>query len=178
MTGYDEFVNLFGDITVLNVLQVILAVVFLYFVYKKVRDYLIKRYEDDKKKDAQLKEALDAISKYPQYRQQSIEIQQKLESEIQGLRLAQEENNERLRKMEDAQMKLERNKLRDRLLQSYRFYTDKAKNPTLSWSRMEAEAFWELFGEYEERGGDGFVHTEVQPAMNRLTVVEVDEQSV
>lgn len=127
MTGYDEFVNLFGDITVLNVLQVILAVVFLYFVYKKVRDYLIKRYEDDKKKDAQLKEALDAISKYPQYRQQSIEIQQKLESEIQGLRLAQEENNERLRKMEDAQMKLERNKLRDRLLQSYRFYTDKEK---------------------------------------------------
>lgn len=178
MTGYDEFVNLFGDITVLNVLQVIFAVVFLYFVYKKVRDYLIKRYEDDKKKDAQLKEALDAISKYPQYRQQSIEIQQKLESEIQGLRLAQEENNERLRKMEDAQMKLERNKLRDRLLQSYRFYTDKEKNPTLSWSRMEAEAFWELFGEYEERDGDGFVHTEVQPAMNRLTVVEVDEQSV
>ena len=92
--------------------------------------------------------------------------------------MAQEENNERLRKMEDAQMKLERNKLRDRLLQSYRFYTDKEKNPTLSWSRMEAEAFWELFGEYEERGGNGFVHTEVQPAMNRLTVVEVDEQSV
>lgn len=178
MKGYDEFVKLFGDITVLNVLQIILAIVFLYCVYKKVRDYLIKRYEDDKKKDAQLKEALDAISKYPQYRQQSLEIQQKLESEIQGIRLAQEENIERLKKMEDAQMKLERNKLRDRLLQSYRFYTDKDRNPSQSWSRMEAEAFWELFGEYEERGGNGFVHSEVQPAMNRLTVIEVDEQPV
>lgn len=128
--------------------------------------------------DAQLKEALEAVSKYPQYRQQSLEIQQKLESEIQSIRLAQEENIERLKKMEDAQMKLERNKLRDRLLQSYRFYTDKDKNPTQSWSRMEAEAFWELFGEYEERGGNGFVHSEVQPAMNRLTVIEVNEHKV
>lgn len=138
MKGYNEFVKLFGDITVLNVLQIILAIVFLYCVYKKVRDYLIKRYEDDKKKDAQLKEALDAISKYPQYRQQSLEIQQKLESEIQGIRLAQEENIERLKKMEDAQMKLERNKLRDRLLQSYRFYPGLGRAAAAPSVRIEA----------------------------------------
>ena len=38
---------------------------------------------------------------------------------------------------------------------------------------MEAEAFWELFREYEEAGGDGYMHTEVQPAMERLLIVEV-----
>lgn len=38
---------------------------------------------------------------------------------------------------------------------------------------MEAEAFWELFRDYEDAGGDGYVHTEVQPAMERLTVLEV-----
>lgn len=37
---------------------------------------------------------------------------------------------------------------------------------------MEAEAFWELFRDYEDLGGDGYMHTEVQPAMERLVVTE------
>lgn len=40
---------------------------------------------------------------------------------------------------------------------------------------MEAEAFWELIGEYEKRDGNGYVHTVVIPAMNLLTVVEMNE---
>ena len=40
---------------------------------------------------------------------------------------------------------------------------------------MEAEAFWELFGEYEDRGGNSYMHSVVQPAMNKLTVLEMDE---
>lgn len=38
---------------------------------------------------------------------------------------------------------------------------------------MEAEAFWELFSDYEEAGGNGYMHTVVQPAMNRLTVIDL-----
>ena len=38
---------------------------------------------------------------------------------------------------------------------------------------MESEAFWDLFKEYEEADGDGYMHTEVQPAMNLLTVLEM-----
>ena len=38
---------------------------------------------------------------------------------------------------------------------------------------MESEAFWELFREYEEAGGNGYMHTEVLPAMQRLNIIEV-----
>lgn len=76
--------------------------------------------------------------------------------------------------MEDDQRRRERNKLRARLLESYRFYTNPEKNASQSWTRMEAEAFWELFHDYEEAGGNGYIHSEVQPAMERLTIEEMD----
>ena len=174
MTGYDEFMAVFGDITILQVIQITLAGVFLYLFYRKVRDYLVGRYEADKARDEQLKEALEAISKYPEYRKQSIAIQEKLENEIQGLRKAQEENTARLSKMEEDAKRRERNKLRDLLLQSYRHYTSLERNPTQTWTSMEAEAFWELFRDYEDAGGNGYVHTVVQPAMNLLKIVGMD----
>ena len=40
---------------------------------------------------------------------------------------------------------------------------------------MEAEAFWELFKEYEDAGGDGYIHTVVQPAMNLLKVIDIED---
>lgn len=175
MTGFDEFKNLFGSITVLNVVEILLAGVFLYLVYRKVSKYLIDRYEANKKKDEQLKTALEAVNKYPKYRAQSIRIQKELQTEIEALRAAQNEQTARLEQMEDTQTRRERNRLRDRLLQSYRFYTDHASNPYGVWNTMEAEAFWEMFSDYEDAGGDGYIHTVVQPAMNLLKIVEIGE---
>ena len=40
---------------------------------------------------------------------------------------------------------------------------------------MEAEAFWKIFKDYEELKGNGYVHTEVQPAMNELEVIPMHE---
>lgn len=175
MTGLEEFKELFGGITVLNVIEFLMAVAFLGFLYKKAKDYLTQRYEATKKKDEQLKTALDAVSKYPEYRAQSIRIQKELEQKIEELKQSQDENTKRLMDMEKNQKRQKRNELRDRLLQSYRFYTDKRRNPKQVWNRMEAEAFWELFGDYEAVNGDGYIHTVVQPAMNLLKIVEMDE---
>lgn len=78
---------------------------------------------------------------------------------------------------EEAQKKkTKRNELRDRLLQSYRYYTSKDKNPLLAWSVMESDAFWKMFGDYEEAGGDGDMHTTVQPAMRLLDVIQMNEE--
>lgn len=179
MKGLDEFIKLFGDITIADVVYFILACVFAYFVYSKVRDYFIKKHEREKEKDAQLQEALIAVRKYPEYRQQSIKIQELLEGEIQELRVMQEENArslkenaEHLKQIEEQNQRRERNKLRDRLLQSYRCYTNPKTNPSQSWTEMEAEAFWELFRDYEDAGGNGYMHSEVQPAMERLLIRE------
>lgn len=175
MVGLDEFEKLFGSVTVLNVMELLLAATFLFLIYRKVRDYLVKRYEAAKEKDKQLQTALDAVQQYPKYRQQSIEIQHELEGKIKGLTDAQAETNKRLEKMEQDRCRSERNKLRERLIQSYRYFTDKERNPTQVWSRMEADAFWAMFSDYEGYGGDGYVHSAIQPAMNLLTVVEMNE---
>ena len=77
---------------VANVVQIILAAAFLIYVGRKVRDYLIKRYEAEQERDKQIREALESVRNYPEYRKQSIAIQQKLEDEIQSIRQSQEEN--------------------------------------------------------------------------------------
>lgn len=167
MTGLNEFEKLFGDITVMNVLELLLAAAFLALIYKKVKDYLVKRYEAAREKDQQLKEALEVVSKYPGYRNQSLRIQQELNDKIAEL-------GGRLEEIENERRRSERNKLRDMIIQSYRYYTDKTRNPHQVWNRMEADAFWELFHDYEGYNGDGYVHTEVQPAMEALTIIEMD----
>lgn len=171
----DNFLEVFGGLTLANVIQILLAIGFVIYAGKKIRDYLIKKYEAEQEKDKRLHEVLEAVIKYPEYRQQSIEIQQKLEGEIQGIRKAQEESTKRLEAMEENTQRRERNKCRDRLLQNFRYFTSKEKNHMQAWTRMEAEAFWELFKDYEDMGGNGYVHSEVQPAMNRLEVIEVDD---
>lgn len=184
MTGYKEFVDLFGNVTILHVVEVIFAGLFLYFCYKKLREHFIKTHEAEAMRDKQLAEALAAVGKYPQYRQQSLEIQEKLENEIQESRASQIEAQkktdeaisgivERLERMEELSQRRERNKLRDTLIQSYRYYTNQDLNPSRSWTRMEAEAFWDLFHDYEDAGGDGYMHTHVQPAMEQLVIIEM-----
>lgn len=140
-------------------------------------DDLIKKYEAEKEKDKELKEALEAVRKYPEYRQQSIKIQEKLENEIQELRKAQDEHTCRLLQMEENSQRRERNKLRDRLLQNYRYYTSKEHNPRQEWTRMESETFWECFADYENMNGNGYMHSVVQPEMNLLGIIEMDDAS-
>ena len=180
MKGLDEFLDLFGDITVSQLVTGIFTLVFMFFIYKQVKKYFdekIKaqneRIQAEKKRDADIQEALIAVRKYPEYRQQSIKIQELLEGEIQELRVMIQEDKERLARMEEQDRRRECNKLRDMLLQNYRYYTNKERNPHQSWTQMEAEAFWELFGDYEDLGGNGYMHTVVQPEMERLMVVDV-----
>lgn len=175
MTGLDEFTKLFGNITVLNVLELALALAFVVFLYKKGKKYILAKAEAEREKDKQLKTALDAVSKYPEYRAQSIKIQHELQGAIDELRKSQDANTRKLQMMEEDQNRRELNKLRERLIQSYRFYTDKRRNPAQTWNRMEMEAFREMFNDYDRLGGNGYIHSVVQPAMNLLQVVEVGE---
>ena len=173
MGNLNAFLNVFGDITVLHVVEVLCAICFLYFVYKKVSAFLIQQYEAQKLKDEQLKEALDGVHKYPEYRRQSLEIQKELKGEIKELKETQKMIIEHLNAIEEDRKRRERNKLRDLLLQHYRHYTNKETNPSQSWSRMESEAFWELFNDYDAAGGNGYIHSVVLPEMEKLIVTEV-----
>lgn len=186
VTGLDQFLEIFGNITVSHVVVFIFALLFCWKAYSQFVKFLenkkelaIQKYECEKEKDKQLKTALEEVAKYPQYREQSRRIQEEFRKEIDGLKQAQtvladtqQEIYDSLKDMQKKQDRRERNKLRDKLLQSYRYYTDINRNPSQSWTEMESEAFWELFRDYEDAGGDGFIHTVVQPAMNLLKIVD------
>lgn len=190
MKGFDEFLNIFGDITVLQVTEFVLAVIFMIFIYKKVKKYFdakakseLEKATAEKERDAKIKEALDAVHKYPQYRQQSIEIQHKLESQISELKELHKDTvkelntvSETVHRMEETETRRERNKMRDTLLQSHRYYTNPNTNPSGSWTRVESETFWELYSEYEAAGGNGYMHTDVVPEMRLLKVIDVGEE--
>jgi len=40
------------------------------------------------------------------------------------------------------------------------------------WTQLEKDAFWDLFDDYESRGGDGFVHSIVEPVMRELREID------
>ena len=186
MVGLEEFLTLFGDVKLSNLIIMGFAGVFCYGIYKQIAKFLknkenlaIQKHEAEKEKDEKINQVLEEVNKYPQYREQSRQIQQAFRQEIDGLKQSQNELvitqqsiQDTLKDMQEKRDRRERNKLRDKLLQSYRYYTDLKRNPEQSWTKMESEAFWELFRDYEDMGGDGYMHTVVQPAMNLLKIVD------
>lgn len=187
MIGFEQFLKTFGDITLSKIIVFILAIVFLFGIYKQIKKFLdnkknvlIEKHEAEKLKDEQLQKVLEEVNKYPQYKEQSRQIQKQFREEIDGVkesqnRLAESQQQiiESINDMRQKQEKRERNKLRDKLLQLYRYYTDKERNPDQTWTQMESEAFWELFRDYEDMNGDGYMHTVVQPAMSLLKVIDI-----
>lgn len=175
MQFLDYFLATCGSVTLLQVVYIVLSISFAVFVAKQVRNYFIKRYEQDKIKDEHIKEALEAVRKYPEYRKQSLEIQEQFNQEIKSIKDSYLNIEARLDKMERESQLRELNKCRDRLIQMHRYYTDKNKNPHQAWTQMEADSFWALFQDYDAMHGNGYVHTEIQPDMERLEVISMSD---
>lgn len=180
----DELIKLFGDykitgVTVATLCTCIAAIVFLVKVYRKVRDYLITTYKAREAKDKMISDTFEEVKKYQELRtgdrQQSLEIQKDLADSIALLKQSNEELQRHLKELSERTKKYELADTRDKLLQSYRYYTSAIKNPRGAWTELEKEAFFELFGSYEDSGGNGFMHTTVQPEMNKLIVVPMNQ---
>lgn len=77
--------------------------------------------------------------------------------------------------MKETQEIRDRNKLRNIIIQSYKYYTDESRNPDKVISRMDRDTFFALVRDYEDAGGNDYVHSTVLPAMNALRIVEMNE---
>ena len=180
MKYLDQFLCIFGDITITELTTFVLAIFFLYAIYKEIKKFNDakiaehqRRAEEERVQKEKLESAYAVTQKYPIYHQESIDIRDGLKKEIQEIRDYCSTLMKRFEEIEEQNRKRECSKLRDMLLQNYRYYTNECQNPSKSWTRMESEAFWELFEEYESAGGNGYMHSVVRPAMEQLYIVEV-----
>lgn len=185
-------------ISVLTTICTVIASLAATLIFNKLTG-LPKKLNDQKKaeaaKEAQLNNKLqdfedrlakveEAVSHYPEYRAQSLEIQNQLQcadnaivelcKEIKDDVVANRELlNNRLSSLE----RREKNSLRSKILNEYRLYTDENKNPMQAWSEMEHHSFFKLVEDYESLGGNDYVHSVVLPAMNELDVIIMSDLS-
>jgi hypothetical protein len=138
--------------------------------------------KDDQIRDSKIAALQAAVDALPSYRSQSLQIQTQLQTtdrEIlaacnaiqQGVADNQRVLNERLDRLE----KREKNAIRQKLLDEHRLFTDRERNPMHAWTEMEHHAFFKLVEDYEDLGGNDYVHSDVLPAMNALEVIRMQD---
>lgn len=181
MTGLDEFLVLFGDITLSKVITFIFAAIFLFSIYKQIKKYVnskIKEQQDKGEEEKKYKEKINKSYDYIHEHQNEYktinEKVQKIENDKNGIMDELKKISGRIEKMEDDMRRREKNQLRDLLIKYYRHYTNKRLNPERTWTNMEKQAFDALLEDYEEAGGNDYIHTVVKPAMDLLLVADID----
>ena len=134
--------------------------------------------KENRERDKKIADLEIAINALPGYRAQSIQIQKQLQSADKDIldlcteiKNSVKENQDTLNYRLDRLEKREKNTYRAKILDEYRLFTDERKNPMRAWSEMEHHAFFELVKDYEDLGGNDYVHSTVIPAMNELEVV-------
>ena len=166
------------------------------FIFNKVAGIpkeLKKQREADRKRVSTLEETVEkmeerlakveeAVGHYPEYRAQSLQIQNQLEQTdnhilevCDSIKSAVIANGERIDKRLGDLEKREKNALRAKILDEYRLYTDERKNPMKAWSEMEHHSFFKLVEDYESLGGNDYVHRTIVPAMNELDVISMSD---
>jgi myosin heavy subunit len=120
----------------------------------------------------------NSVNRYPEYRAQSLCIQQQLQDADNGILevcKAIKDDVVANREMLDSRLKSlearEKNALRDKIYAHWRNFTNLNLNPQQAWTDMEQHTFNELVRDYESLGGNDFVHKVILPDMSRLAVI-------
>jgi uncharacterized protein (DUF3084 family) len=177
----DEFIQLFGKIPLSTAIVFIVAISFLVVTCSKVYKFIIKTHDslqeknqalDDLKKDVrELKEHTASKEQWKELKEKQINLEEILNQILETQKVLVEKQQT----FEEENHSHNVNRLRDRLLQSYRYYTSEVKNPMLAWTEMEKEAFDNLLADYYAQGGNSFVHTKVDPEMASLEVISITD---
>lgn len=186
MKADEAFINMFGDLTILHVVEFFFAMYFIIRISIDVIKFINKKHDEEQQKSADLAEALAGARALPGYHKQSIEIRGQLEQKITDVH--DEMNNkfdevekkfvavmDKLCTFEESQKQREKSRIRDLLIQSYNLYANEVRNPMLKWSEMEYSNFMALYQDYVDLGGNSFIQTHVKPAMDSLIVVKMTD---
>lgn len=177
----NEFIQLFGGIPLSTAIVFIVAISFLIATGSKVYKFIVKTHDslqeknqalDVLKKDVrELKEHIASEEQWKELKEKQINLEEILNQILETQKVLVEKQQT----FEEENHSHNVNRLRDRLLQSYRYYTSEVKNPMLAWTEMEKEAFDNLLTDYYAQGGNSFVHTKVDPEMASLEVISIND---
>ena len=138
--------------------------------------------EENRIRDQKISVLETAVASLPGYRAQSIQIQQQLQTAdttilatCQQIQAGVAESNRILNARLDKLEKREKNAIREKILREYRLMCSDVLNEMHAWSEMEAHAFFALVRDYEELGGNDYVHSVVLPAVNELEVIPMTD---
>lgn len=164
----EYLIQLFGGISFGSVIIFIAALAFFVGVVIKAYRVVVTNHDYFQDKEKTLEDIKEDLKEIKQK-------QEVLTIEVKDIKAEQLELKKHQKEFEETKKEYDLNKLRDRLLQSYRYYSSLDRNPQQAWSEMEKEAFDKLFHDYESLGGDGFLHTTVEPAMAALEVISMSD---
>lgn len=186
MKPEEAFINIFGNLTILNVIEFFFAMYFIIRISIDVIKFINKKHDEEQQKSADLAEALAGVRQMPKYRDDSIQIRGQLEQKI--VNVHDEMNDkfddltkkfdilmDRLNTMDADGKKRARNRIREELMQGHRMFTDPIKNPMKAWSSLEHDSWFAQYDDYLECDGNGDMKYRICPDMNNLTVIHMDD---
>lgn len=112
-------------------------------------------------------ELIQLQEKHEESVRQSIRHDEMIKADISSLTDKINEIADTLSVMQKKDNETKLKELKGSLIRYYHKYKDIGE-----WSKLEKDAFWDLFDDYEKRGGDGYIHTIVEPAMRELRETE------
>jgi hypothetical protein len=182
----EAFLSIFGDLTVLHVVEFLFAMYFIIRVSMDAIKFINKKHDEEQQKSADLTEALAGVRAMPAYRQQSVEIQGQLNQKITDVHDEMNNKFDELTKKFDAVMnrlnaidadnkKRARNRIREELMRGYRMFTDPIKNPMKAWTSLERDSWFAQYDDYLECNGNGDMQYRIRPEMDNLDVIHMDD---
>lgn len=187
MKADEAFINMFGNLTVLHVVEFFFAMYFIIRISMDVIKFINKKHDEEQQKSADLAEALEGVRQMPKYRQDSITIRGQLDQKITDVHNEVTDKFDELTKKFDAVMdrldamdaesrKRARNRIREELMQGHRMFTDPIKNPMKAWSSLEHDSWFARYDDYLDCGGNGDMQYRICPEMNNLDIIHMDDK--
>ena len=169
----DYFLQIFGGINFGTVIIFSVALFGFFTLCTKTYMAIVEFHDKIQHKNKSLVEVGEKTKKLESDLEEIVKTQNSIIESISKISKAQEFLSSQIKDFEEVVKKQNLNKIRDRLIQSYRYYTNEERNPLKAWTEMEKDAFDRLFENYEELGGDGYIHSVVEPEMNSLEVIDM-----
>lgn len=164
MNGLDNFLGLFGNITISTVIYCAIAIGFVVAVCKALKSFLKEKIKQDDETKESMNKILSISERIPL-----------IENKLNEMEKTQLDTITRINKIEEENNRREIDTLKSRLMEYYNYYANAKHNPTGCVTSIEFQAFEEIYETYRNAGGDGWIENVVYPQLCKLTVVDIND---